>query len=418
MDLNNIDEQYIPEQESLNQVRPEGSQATTAKTLNPYEPVVPTSNPVTQETGMFRDIADRFSSTRAYQSTISNKSGRDDVVDDVVANQVFLLQSNDLLPNDVKASIFKEGGDYSAEYLNYLRANPDYVNQVKQIHPELGLKSYNEIYDDTIKTFNDISRQQQIDSDKTTGMGWLGAIAGGVVGFLQDPVNAAVAVGTGGFGFGRTVLATAAKTIGIEALANAGLEARNKPGEVLVRESLGEKLSTGDVLAESGINIAASAGLAGLITGLSKGIELHVKGSKERLQLEDAKEAVQNIKDTIGDVPKGMEPQQYGQAIENAYKKQIAGDNIDSSAFMPGLKPLEADPIVTKESLDALYDTKRNASKFDDLYNQFKENDRVTTAKDTLGNEISYSFKAELEGLKDAEVTQKLLDTCLSGAKV
>ena len=146
--------------------------------------------------------------------------------------------------------------------VDIIRANNEKIEALKKRFPDAGFKSFNDIEEEFRNTQREILDSNRDLAERSSGLGKVGAGVGYIAGHLADPIN----LGTLALGpaakagaVGQSFLRVGASEAAIEA----AIQAKDKPGEVGVRRAIGEKVTTGEAVAES----ATAVGLAGLIGG-------------------------------------------------------------------------------------------------------------------------------------------------------
>ena len=138
-------------------------------------------------------------------------------------------------------------------------------------HPELGIKSDDEIFSDVLLKQQELLSKDSDFADRSTFMGKLGYLTGSMVGWIREPKHFLSSL-IGLSPVGRATMAANFFRVGAaEASIVTALELQDAPTQTRFRREFGEpELTTGQAIVESGINIAGSAvfgGTVGAVTG-------------------------------------------------------------------------------------------------------------------------------------------------------
>ena len=401
--------------------------------------------------GIFQSIGTRFTAARQFQATIGNKRGRENVLDDQLSHQYAVMRENNVVPSDL---VFKQQtelgkGGFHQDMEDYIRENSDHMDELKKQFPNAGFQNYEDIQEKTIQTFADVMNQYEAANRNTTSIGILGEIGGGAVGFMQDPQNAAVAIGAGVVGAAAGTLGAAGTvaTMGLigltEAVGNIFLEVENKPGEVKVRRALGENLTDDQALEESILNVTMATGLAMGIGGAIKLLPKLKKGSPEHKALSEAIEDAEDARQMVGEPEPGVTPKDHYAAVDKRYAEVINDVETPTDTATPikydpktdttivreadgtvNTRPgkydgteLDLEGVATKKILEEQADMTLGQKRFEALYQEVSQpgKDVVTKSVDEFGTETQYSLKSELDEIKQDKTAHELVTKCLSG---
>ena len=393
--------------------------------------------PAPAKQGFFDSIGSSFSATRKYQATIGNKSGNEDVLNDQLDTQYSLMQQHKVIPSNLGVAAI-----VPSAMEDFIRTNPEYMDMLKKTYPDAGFQNYEDIQKKTIEEFQNVTDQMNAAARNTTSIGLLGELAGGMVGFLQSPKNAAVAFGAGAAAATAPVtgvLGTTAMVGLTELIANIYLETENKPGELAIRRALGEDISNDQALTESVSNVVLATTLAAAVGGAGRLLSNHLKkGTPQYTAVKEAMDHAEDVRQMVGDPPPGVkfkdhhaqQTKAYADVMNDTYLKTdtatpIKYERLSDTTIVrevdgtistrPGR--FDAEQKIDLDNLDAMIDPKSTASKFDTLYNELSQpgKDIVIDSVDDLGNATSYSVKAQLEAIKQDKTAYDLVSQCLAG---
>lgn len=229
-------------------------------------------------------FSERFTTQRKETFTVGTSFGQAVEYDDIAKKQLQILKDNNLDSNfnqrfvgsllvARESEINNPAMSLSTEDLDTLKQQREIYDRIAQSRPDLGLKTIQQLDEATQEQFEKIISDNNKTAENSTLMGSLGMLAGGITGYVQDPVGAATLFAPGGVGIKAMSIAQAVKTGALsEAAASTIPLAINKPGEVDVRRRAGEEISTEQVALEVGSEIGLAALGGGVIGGLTKGI--------------------------------------------------------------------------------------------------------------------------------------------------
>lgn len=148
------------------------------------------------------------------------------------------------------------------------------TEQIKELQKEYPyLMTIDEIEQQIADDYQKLNKDNNIDAENRDWVSKISAGIGYAAGWLSDPINAATIALSPAAGAGA--LGTMAKTASREMAAYLGTQAKDKPGEVEMRERGGEEVTAADIALEVGLETA----FTGLVTGAFSGL-LHkaIKG--------------------------------------------------------------------------------------------------------------------------------------------
>lgn len=161
---------------------------------------------------------------------------------------------------------FRESDEKTAQFLGSMgtgsgrsvtdAAYEQMLDQLRKENPKAfeGIETGQELRDRLSKSFLEV-RHKADEAAASGTAGYVGNLIGGVAGAMTDPVNIAATIETGGLGAGRPLLAR----MGIQALANAGVELAEVPERIGEAEAFGgPKYSTGEAVQD--VLMAAGGG--------------------------------------------------------------------------------------------------------------------------------------------------------------
>ncbi len=419
--LDNID---IP----IDQLPPDNQEIipTPRTPVGPYDQSQEVLNrSVTDDPTRPQGLLQNISSVFDYGHLFASNYGREQVLTDIIRDQYWAVRDNNLLPsNEINNSITDfssyhinpEQGKYDA-YIKFIQQNPDKLIELQQQHPELGLKSYTEIQKELLNNFSSLSSNMDKVSQDNSTTGWIGRFIGGAAGFAADPIGFASML-TGG-GISGSILRSFVTMSGKAALGIAGAELINKPGEVLLRNTLGENVTTEQAIFESASTISTQAVFAGglgiLGHGLNKILSKPGLSKVTKDKLTEAQSIVNDTNKILSEKPEGVTSVQHDQAVAKAFVDTTSGNNIDLSGILPKETKPVVDPTPSNLSnIEKLQDPELLTQTFKDIHEQLKVEDQVIETVDDLGNLHRLSAKEAFDSIADDLTAQKEIATCLA----
>lgn len=386
----------------------------------------------------FSDIA---TASYDYGLRIINQYGRTKTINDLVDPQYQLLKEKNLIPDFHSKSVSGAldrgenindiiNQDYYTEdaegFYKYLRDNPEKVTELQQKYPQYGIKSPDQIDQDALNDFNEYN-QKFIDSQRdNTVLGTVATFLGIAAGSMNSPEGwASLTIPVGGaYKAGTSLLKTMAVVGASSAAITAGLESVNKPGEVALRETLGEEISPDQALEESALTTAVAGAAGAVLGGLGYGVGAALSKRRTNLwakQILDAKPEYlsdseyaqvidQALDNVVKDQPINLSNVDFIKATQESadqFRADVLND-LERDFTPVDLRNIEVAPKVPGES-ESL------TPEFTTLREQLKGNDLEVAVLDENGKVIEKSaYNVALELEKDAK-TFKLLQQCLAG---
>ena len=322
-------------------------------------------------------FTDRFTAARKAAYTVGTEFGRRESFNDLMAQQSKIIEDNKLdlfIPGSLQ-KINHGRAVSSPALLEKIKENREKFNQIRAERPDLGLKTVDELEQAQLNDFSNIMQANQRAADNSTMMGYVGSFLGSAAGYIQDPVGAA------------TLFFPAARvTQGMKALtavregAKAELKAAaipigvNKPGELAVRQELGEEITPQQVLGEVGVELGAAALLGGAAGGLTAGL-------RSAIHVDEAVSHMENA------VPPGTTKEQHTENLNKMLNDHADGKDVTINEVDPPINPIEPikteseDVILNQQDLATtnLFDDPEADIQFKQEYNEILSDEDVYT---------------------------------------
>jgi len=415
------------------------------------------------------DVVEMGFAQKDYTYYISTRQGNAEHYDKTAKGELFklinsgatqdvnsLLSSTNIMPEEMSKFIGNSNVSPEEAYMAYIRENPNSVDELNKQYPDLKLKSYASVQDETIKQFAQIQDRANKAAEKVGVVGQLtSGMLGGMFGYMQDTnnlgLNLATTAGTAllpGVAIASKLGVAMATTAAGQAIVGAVMEYINKPGELEIRRALGEDITDTDALKESAIDVLIGSVLAGGIHGLSLKLGRVAKAVDDpelKANILEAKAAVEQATELAPKAPKGMKQDTMDRAMAKAYDDYAKGEDIDvrdilgtpktatdTPTFRPGDDIAEWNSLTnstvikhadgTFEAIPGIHKIPKEAltpesstmkAEFDSLYERVSKEDIVLTSEDELGSH-TYSAKATLDEIKSNEVAHREVVGCLA----
>lgn len=346
-------------------------------------------------------------------------------------------------------------GLVSREYKRKVEEKRENIARLAADHPELGIKTDEEIENDIIERHKDNLREEVKAQDNASTVDKAAFFVGNILGFVKDPINA-MAIATP-YSLARGSVSQAlTKVFGAEAAITAGLSASQKKGELELRKDLGEDVKSSQLITEPiiegaigglfGATIGAiGIGLSKAITGrLNKRTEKIVKEVMQEIDVEVnaastsasqlaardkqaiIEEGVEILRRQPEEIPTDVHLKAYQKAAQDVKDGKIAQvDELVEQYLPPEYRGAqtkideasdtspEAPEGSRLEDADLDNDVVRERI-IDNTRAGLEKNDIQFTTKDFEGNDVSKSAKVMLDEMKADRVAIKDVITCMT----
>lgn len=415
----------------------------------PKNPMVPDQDKLnelalaSQDTGFMDNVFSSFD----YFKKVGTEPGRQAVVTDQVNNDLKVLRENNLIPPELEDTLFLTetpqlakaiGGlvnplslltssseqDTTDAYLDFIRSNPEFISDIKKKNPDIQLKTYQDIQQDTVDEFAAVTNKQNEIAKRSGFMGSVGQFIGAAGAYMSDPINAALTLSPAGVATkGVAFLTNFAKVSASTAISIAAQELFNKPGEVVVRNVLGEDVSTSQALTESAITVGAGATLVGVLGHIGTLLGRTDISPTVRAELEDAQGIVKDTMSLLKDKPYvEVSDIDYERAVGKILQDVAASKEPDISKIIPGAARFtpptlsgsitDATKAITSSTDDAV-----TKAKFDEIFTSLKTEDKTFDVVDSMGNKSQVSIRSQFEAVQNDRTAYEEISKCLvSGA--
>ena len=207
--------------------------------------------------------------TRDY----STSGGRTAIQDEKLITE--FAKFRDIPQEDLERDLLSDPFSYGRRLgkIKELLSDPEVVQQFNTENPNNPIRSYDEIEQEIITEYN--VRKSLIDaqSDTSSVIDKIQSLLSGGAGFAADPTNLLSYLIGGSVGIGgKTILGAFGKAATAEAGIEGALQAKDKPGEVELREKAGENPTAGQIAGEVALEVGAASLFGGTFGAIAKGI--------------------------------------------------------------------------------------------------------------------------------------------------